>query len=80
MMGASVQRLRQEMDVKPTPRDKGLTLTLRVTAYDSGLLELDGVPITTEQGWLGVSVVTAQTLEEFQRQVQARRRQRGETA
>jgi hypothetical protein len=33
------------MDIRPTPRDKGLTLTIRVTAYDNGMIAVDGVPI-----------------------------------
>ena len=37
-MPGSLKRIRDEMDVKPTPRDKGLTLTLRVTAYDNGMI------------------------------------------
>jgi hypothetical protein len=41
----TLKRIRGEMDVKPTPRDKGLTLTLRITAYDNGMIEVDGVPI-----------------------------------
>ena len=36
---------RGEMDIRPTPRDKGLTLTIRVTAYDNGMIAVDGVPI-----------------------------------
>ncbi|HEX9035099.1 MAG TPA: hypothetical protein VF834_24935 [Streptosporangiaceae bacterium] len=28
----TIKRIRTEMDVKPTPRDKGVTLTLRITA------------------------------------------------
>ncbi|WP_344282103.1 hypothetical protein [Actinomadura napierensis] len=66
------------MDVKPTPRDKGLTLTLRVTAYDNGMLELDGVPLHDHKkqspvvGWLAVSEVISTTISEFHRQVQTR--------
>ena len=44
-MPGTIKRIRGEMDVKPTPRDKGLTLTPRVTAYDNGMTEVDGVPI-----------------------------------
>lgn len=43
-MPGTLKRIRDEMDVKPTPRGKGLTLTLRVTAYDNGMIEVDGVP------------------------------------
>jgi hypothetical protein len=44
-MPGTLKRIRDEMDVKPTPRDKGLTLTLRITAYDNGMIAVDGVPI-----------------------------------
>jgi hypothetical protein len=44
-MPGTLKRIRGEMDVQPTPRDKGLTLTLRGTAYDNGMIEVDGVPI-----------------------------------
>jgi hypothetical protein len=77
-MPAGLNRVRETMDVKPTPRDKGLTLTLRVTAYDNGMLELDGVPLHDHKkqppvvGWLAISEVISTTISEFHRQVQAR--------
>ncbi|GAA2166462.1 hypothetical protein GCM10009727_86050 [Actinomadura napierensis] len=77
-MPAGLNRVRETMDVKPTPRDKGLTLTLRVTAYDNGMLELDGVPLHDHKkqspvvGWLAVSEVISTTISEFHRQVQTR--------
>ncbi|MFB4305642.1 hypothetical protein [Actinomadura sp. GTD37] len=40
-MPASLKRIRETMDVQPTLRNKGLTLT----AYDNGMLELDTVPL-----------------------------------
>jgi len=40
----TLKRVGGEMDVKPTTRERGLTLTLRVTAYDNGMIEVDGVP------------------------------------
>jgi hypothetical protein len=33
------------MDVRPTLRDKDLSLMIRVTAYDNGMIVVDGVPI-----------------------------------
>lgn len=42
-MPGTLERIRGEMDVKPAP--KGLTLTLRLTAYDNGMIEVDAVPI-----------------------------------
>ena len=35
-MPASTDRIRRSMHVAPTAKDKGLELTLRVTAYDNG--------------------------------------------
>jgi hypothetical protein len=78
-MGASVDRIRRTMHVERTPRDKGLELTIRVVAYDNGMLELDGVPINSSRdgydpvdGWLGTAEVITATLVEFRRQVQRR--------
>jgi hypothetical protein len=81
-MPASLDRVRETMDVQPTKQDKGLTLTLRVTAYDNGMIQLDGVPINVEpdydpvQGFLGTVATIGTTLEEFWAQVQQRRRSR----
>jgi len=83
-MPASLERIRKTMDVKPIPRDVGLVLTLRVVAYDSGLVELDGVPINDQKaanglnydqgaGFLGTADVISTTLMEFYQQVQKRR-------
>ena len=47
-MPASIKRIRESWSVKPTPRDKGLTLTVKVTAYDNGMVEVDGIPINVE--------------------------------
>jgi hypothetical protein len=80
MVPGTTKRIRDEMDVKPTPRDKGLTLTLRVTAYDNGMVEVDGVPINTAptydpgHGWLGAAEIALLTLNEFRRQAEARRK------
>ena len=78
-MPARLDRVRQSMSVEPTARDKGLTLTMRVTAYDNGMVEVDGIPINASpdydpaDGWLGASEVTTVTLNEFRRQVAERR-------
>jgi hypothetical protein len=82
-MPAGLGRVRESMDVKPTPRNKGLTLTLRLTAYDNGMLELDGVPLHDHQrqssvvGWLAAGEVIGTTLSEFHRQVMTRTSQGG---
>ncbi len=55
--------------MKTTPRNKGLTLTLKVTAYDNGMVEVDGIPINVEphhdagRGWLGAAhVITTNSI------------------
>jgi hypothetical protein len=81
-MPASLERIRRTMNVKPTTKDKGLELTLRVVAYDNGLVEVDTVPINdmvndrdpSGHGWLGAAEVAVLTLSEFRRQVDARRK------
>ena len=65
------------MDVKPTARDKGLMLTLRLVAYDNGIVELDGIPVSQlpdDDGWLAGAGVAIQTMDEFRRQVVRRRK------
>jgi hypothetical protein len=79
-MAASLRRLRATMSVEPTAQDKGLVLTIKVTAYDNGLVQVDGVPINSApeyemgHGWLGAAEVVVATLGEFRRQWLARRR------
>lgn len=80
-MPASIKRIRESWNVKPTARDKGLTLTLKVAAYDNGMVAVDGIPINVEpnydqgHGWLGAADVITTTLNEFREDVAARRRQ-----
>ena len=77
-MPASLNRIRETMNVQSTPRDKGLTLTLKLTAYDNGMLELDTVPLNDHHndddvtGLLAASEVFTATLNEFHRQVAKR--------
>lgn len=84
-MGASLERIRESMNVKPTPRDKGLVLELRIVAYDNGMIELDGIPINVKEkdgtcdpvhGWLGAATVALETMFEFRQQVEARQHER----
>jgi hypothetical protein len=83
VMPASLKRIRESMSVMPTARDKGLTLTIRVTAYDNGMVEVDGIPIYESPvydqggGWLGAADVITTTLNEFRRQAEIRKKQPG---
>lgn len=79
-MGATLGRLRREMDVAPTAQDKGLNLTIVVTGYDNGLVAVNGTPINTSPnfdqglGWIGAAQVLMGVLGEFRKQVAVRRR------
>jgi hypothetical protein len=74
------------MWVTPTPKGKGLELTLRLIAYDNGMIQLDGIPINASpdydgvDGWLGATEVAVATINEFRRQVVRRRRASAETS
>ena len=48
-MPASLETVRAMMKVDPTRDDKGLILTLTVTAYDNGMIMVDGRPINDAQ-------------------------------
>ena len=77
-MPASLNRIREHMRVDRTARDKGWQLTVTVTAYDNGLIQVDGIPINDSdtgydeaEGWLGAAENVALVLNEFRRQVKA---------
>ena len=78
-MPASLDRIRESMTVQPTPKNKGLQLTLSLVAYDNGMIQLDGIPINASpdyddvDGWLGATEVAVATINEFRRQVTRRR-------
>lgn len=44
-MPASLDRIRKAMRVKRTAQDKGWQLNITVTAYDNGLIQVDGIPV-----------------------------------
>lgn len=79
-MPATGDRIRKAMTVAPTTQDKGLTLTIKVTAYDNGMVQVDGVPINEAptydqaEGWLAAAEVAVSTINEFRKQVNKRRR------
>lgn len=70
---ATLKRIRDSLDttLKPTPKGVGLTWTPKVTTYDSGLIEVDGVPM--EGGWGDVAEVLLATMNEVRRQAEKRR-------
>jgi hypothetical protein len=74
-MPASLNRVRKSMKVAPTARDKGLKLTLTVVAYDTGMVTVDGYPMTNpESGWVDAAEMLIVTLNEFRRQASRRPR------
>ncbi|SFB78358.1 hypothetical protein SAMN04487968_101497 [Nocardioides terrae] len=79
-MPASLNRIREHMRLDRTARDKGWKLTVTVTAYDNGMIQVDGIPINDSdsgydeaEGWLGAAENVALVLNEFRRQVKAAR-------
>jgi hypothetical protein len=82
-MPPTVQRIKDSMKVRPTPQDKGLTLTITVTGYDNGMVQVDGVPINVApdydqgEGWLVAAEVVVSTINEFRKQVARRRKEQG---
>ncbi|MGY2905254.1 hypothetical protein [Bradyrhizobium sp. URHC0002] len=83
-MPASLETVRAMMKVDPTRDDKGLILTLTVTAYDSGMMMVDGRPINEAQdptlGWVGANEVIGTAMTEFYRQTQARKKSKVRSA
>ena len=77
-MPASLERIRASMKVSPTVQEKGLVLTMRLIAYDDGMLQLDGIPLNNHTdddplaGWLGADEVVTSTINEFYNQVKKR--------
>ncbi len=75
-MPASLNRIRDTMQVKPAPQNKGWTLNVTIKAYDTGMVEVDGVPMANnEVAWSDAIAVATLTINEFRDQ--AHKRQRG---
>ena len=60
-----------EADIEPTPLDAGLTLTIRITAYDSGVIQVDGRPV--DAGYVGALNLLGQKVEMLAREASPRR-------
>lgn len=61
------------MDVQPTEQDKGLAMTIHVTAYDNGMLHVNGRPVNSTNddhvlSWMQANEVIGIKLTEFYRQ------------
>jgi hypothetical protein len=57
-MPVTIDGVRKLLDVEPTREDKGLTLTVKVTAYDNGLVTINGRPLRVERD-LGLGLLAA---------------------
>lgn len=59
-------------DIGPTPEDAGVTLTVTVTAYDSGLIMVDDRVVNRDkdeaQGYISVMALVAEKLEMLRRE------------
>jgi hypothetical protein len=80
-MPVTTNGVRTLLRVAPTPKDKGLTATFEVTAYDNGLVTLNGRPMGRKQplpeaeaaiGLLASVESVAAQMSEFYRLVQER--------
>ena len=78
IMTSNIETIREKMDVQPSPQDKGLICTIRVTAYDNGMVCVDDRPMTSADpthGWLGANEVIGMILGEFYRQFLKRQKE-----
>jgi hypothetical protein len=87
-MTASLESIRERIDIAQTTHNKGLVLTLVITAYDNGMINIGDRPATSgpldSEGvsalsWLQCSEYISGYLIEFCRQVEQRRRTQNET-
>jgi len=80
-MPVSHENIRAETLIEETPENKGLIMTITITAYDTGLLQVgprvgDRGPrvVDPTDGWLGVAELLMQKLNELQHRAAARNR------
>lgn len=56
-------------NIKPTPKDAGLTLTLQVSIYDQGIISVDGIP---QDSMAGAYITVARAIYELEKQARKR--------
>jgi hypothetical protein len=74
-MPASLKRMRRTMESTVSSNEKMMELVMTVRAYDNGLITFDGKPLGKRDpvnAWVRTSMLAAQMIEEFQRQVARR--------
>lgn len=77
-MPRSPKQLEIEKNIDETSRNVGLTQTITITAYDKGILQIDGTPlqgvsVEDPEAWLEAGIVIAQKLAQLQREAAKRR-------
>jgi hypothetical protein len=79
-MPMTIDGVRKLLDVEPTPEDVGLQVTVKVAAYDNGIVTVNGQPMRVDRdlgrGLLAAMEHTAAQLGLFHQLVDQRRAQR----
>ena len=77
-MANSLEYIRSLARIEPSPQDKGLILTIRVGAYDQGIVDVEGTPAggSDADRWLAAARMVMELMEELQRQAALRAKQR----
>lgn len=71
------QSITTTANIAPTPQDKGVVLTIRVKAYDNGMIEVDDRPVNRNaveaQGYLSAMATISEKLDLLRRASTMRR-------
>jgi hypothetical protein len=73
-VGWTVEQAQKASEIAPTPKDRGLTATIKVTVRDSGVIEVNGTHVWTAHPETAVAEAIAALLVEFYKKVDKRRR------
>jgi hypothetical protein len=67
-MANTTEHVRELIATERTPGDKGLEMTMKVVAYDTGIVTVNGTPIgqNVSDPWLSAARLVVQMLEEFE--------------
>ena len=82
-MANTAKYVRERMRVERSPQDAGTTLTIKFTAYDNGVLSINGSPkgdFTDDEAtrWLAASRFVQQLIEEFRGQLWKEKKEKKE--
>jgi hypothetical protein len=70
-MGWTVDQAKKASQIGPTPNNKGLTATIKITVRSSGITEVNGTPVWSAHPETGVAEAIAALLVEFYKRVDA---------